>query len=70
VGPELVDNAAAAELAAGAEAGGEVVLVIRHGRTSRDALRRAAQLLREAGAAVGGVVVIAGDERARDSVWR
>jgi uncharacterized protein involved in exopolysaccharide biosynthesis len=70
VGPEPSDYAAAAELAVGAEAGGEIVLVIRHGTTSRDALRRAAGLLREAGAGAAGVVVIAGDERERDAVWR
>jgi hypothetical protein len=70
VGPEPVSYAAAAELVAGAGAGGEIVLVIRHGRTSRDALRRAEGLLREAGGVVAGVVVIAGTERERDAVWR
>lgn len=70
VGPEPGSYAAAAELVAAAEAGGEIVLVIRQGRTSRDELRRAAGLLREAGGAAAGVVVIAGDERGRDEVWR
>jgi len=50
-------------------AGAPVMLVVRHGRTTRDAATRAAALLREAGGALAGAVMVC--PRARDvgEVW-
>ncbi|MET0400367.1 MAG: hypothetical protein ABW277_26490, partial [Longimicrobiaceae bacterium] len=70
VGPVLDRYAAAAELAEAAEAGAEVLLVVRHGATRREHAARAAALLREAGVRPAGVVVVASDPRAGEQAWR
>jgi len=62
--------AAAAELAEAAEAGAEVLLVVRQGATRREHAARAAALLREAGGRAAGVVVVASDPRAVEQAWR
>ena len=58
-------SSAAAAVAAGAP----VMLVVRHGRTTQDAAMRAAALLREAGGALAGAVMVCSRARDVGEVW-
>jgi uncharacterized protein involved in exopolysaccharide biosynthesis len=64
VGPIVDRYSAALDLAETVAAGAEVLLVVRAGVTSRDALARAATLAREVGVTARGVVVVADGEGA------
>jgi hypothetical protein len=68
-GTELIALPAVDDFATALAAdGGPVVLVVRYGRTRRDALARAIRLLREAGSRVAGTIVVCERERQRSGL--
>ena len=70
--PEIQQAANITDFASASAAAGSdvpVTLVIEAGRTTRTELQRAAELIRQAGGSIGGIVIVVGGERSALTVW-